>query len=152
MPPQATCYIWISRSWAGSCGRRTVSPEIAATRWMARAGSTCMWPSTTTRVSPSRPFIRMRSRLRGAWVICAARHLLQSHTHRQRRGLSLACLRSSLPHAWHQAPLHPALHPAHQRQGRALHADGAPGMGLCRRYQNSNQRIQELRPWLHQYN
>ena len=33
-------------------------------------------------------------------------------------------------HAWHPPPSYPALSPANQRQGRALHPDCSPGMGL----------------------
>jgi hypothetical protein len=45
-------------------------------------------------------------------------------------GLPITCLRSGLPCAGPQAPLHSAVHSAHQWQSRALHPDRPARVGL----------------------
>ncbi len=47
---------------------------------------------------------------------------------------------------------HPPVHAAHQRQGRALHPNGAVRVGLCGGLRQLNERANELPRWLHKYN
>ena len=54
----------------------------------------------------------------------------QAALDRQRLGLPLQALQQDLPGTRHQAHLHPALHTADQRQGRALHPDLPARVGL----------------------
>src|SRR5207245_7798278 len=54
----------------------------------------------------------------------------QAHPHRQRQLLSLAGVPRVLRGPGDPAPAHPPLHPAHERQSRALHQDTAGAVGV----------------------
>ena len=60
------------------------------------------------------------------------RHHGRAADHRQRLGLPLHRSRHRLPSDGHPPPAHPALPPADQRQGRALHPHPARRLGLRR--------------------
>ena len=102
----------------------------------------------------SEPDARDRDRLLAcrAGLLPATRHPLQGCAHRQRRRLSFARLRPGLPCPRPQAPPHPSLHSAHQRKSRTLIQTALREWAYARPYQHSDQRSQELRSWLHQYN
>ncbi len=116
--------------------RKKLDTTTAAARSKAPAGSMCMWPSTTTRASPSRPSIQTKEGVGTGLPACCAGvlrpawHHLQGHPDRQRTGLPFPIHGCRLQAPCTQAPLPPSLHPAHQRQGRTLHPDRAPRMGL----------------------
>ena len=63
-------------------------------------------------------------------VLPAACHRGRKGDDRQRFGLQIPPLRQGAAPARHQAQAHPALHAQDQRQGRALRADIASGMGV----------------------
>ena len=52
----------------------------------------------------------------------------------------------------HQAPLHPALHPANQRQSRTLHPDRLARMGLRKTLDRLRRKRPPLQPWNDYYN
>ena len=71
---------------------------------------------------------------------------------RQRAGVPLARLRPPLPDRPDPAPPDAALHAADQWQGRALHPDAAPRVGLHPRLSHLGPRERALPHWLHYYN
>ena len=119
-----------------------------------------MWPSTTTRASASRPSCPIRPTNRPPASSTWPRQ------HFARFGFSIQrvltdngpCYRSiqfgqALQPAQYQAPLHPALHAAHQRKSRALHPDRHPRMGLRTLLPElSGKTTTNFNLWLHDYN
>jgi len=81
-------------------------------------------------VSGSKGGVRKPLPGRGHSLVRAPRHRDPAHPHRQRPLLQGPPLRPSVSSARLETPPHPALHPTHQRQGRALHQNRHQQMGL----------------------
>ena len=103
------------------------------------AGTTCTWPSTITPASPSRPSMANKKGCLGGGFsarlgVAYYARLGISHPPRADRQWSGLSLPGLSPHrlwgSWAtEAPLHPALHTTHQRQGRALYPDCTASSG-----------------------
>ncbi len=87
-----------------------------------------------------------------SWFASRARHRHRARPVRQRPRLSLPRLARSVRRARRQAQAHPALHPAHQRQGGGLHRHGPARVGLRYAYPTSAQRTRALPARVHWYN
>ncbi len=68
---------------------------------------------------------------RSRGLLPAVRHRHAPRAHRQWTVLLRPPLRPRLSRSRHHPQAHPHLHAAHQRQGRALHPDRHPRVGLC---------------------
>ncbi len=137
-PRRAICCTSISRSLAASLRPRTASPATAATRSRAPAAEyvhvaiddhsriafSAIYPDEKQRLGTALPACRR-------WPTTPRFGIqLQGCAHRQRPGIPLRAFAEACRAARPQAPLHSALYPTHQRQGRALHPDRATRMGL----------------------
>ena len=124
-------------SWPGSSGLVTASPATAvkAVRW-ALPTRRCMSPSTTPHAWPMSWCFRTsrRARLSASWLglsTGSASRASPAGTSSQTTALPADQELGERPEdPRSQADPHQAVYAPHQRQGRAVHPDPLPGMGL----------------------